>query len=187
MLVCVSEKNAQYVCCCVCCLCLCFVHIVCLLKDYNTTSTYNTPADADEISLIFFMFVVFLLLTRLLRLSCRSMGILLPPVSQVTNTRINHTQHHRNRSLDSALQRIPEVSNSYSFARVFCQCKSPPTTHRSLSLPRTPRCALFRGKPNPTQSGNLAFVRGAPELGKFSVILHTQHMPVRVCVCVHSI
>lgn len=37
------------------------------------------------------------------------MGILLPPVSQVTNTRINLTQHHRNRSLDSALQRIPEV------------------------------------------------------------------------------
>lgn len=38
------------------------------------------------------------------------MGILLPPVSQVTNTRINLTQHHRNRSLDSALQRIPEVN-----------------------------------------------------------------------------
>ncbi|XP_055322426.1 phosphatidylinositol 4-kinase beta isoform X2 [Sitodiplosis mosellana] len=41
-----------------------------------------------------------------------SMGILLPPVSQVTNTRINLTQHHRNRSLDSALQRIPEVEVS---------------------------------------------------------------------------
>lgn len=37
------------------------------------------------------------------------MGILLPPVSQVTNSRINLTQHHRNRSLDSALQQIPEV------------------------------------------------------------------------------
>lgn len=36
----------------------------------------------------------------------RSMGILLPPVSQVT-TKI--TSHQRNRSLDSALQRIPEV------------------------------------------------------------------------------
>lgn len=53
------------------------------------------------------------------------MGIMLPPVSQVTNTRINHTQHHRNRSLDSALQRIPEVSNwtcgfyvSHSHARL---------------------------------------------------------------------
>lgn len=43
----------------------------------------------------------------------RSMGILLPPVSQVTNTRINLTQHHRNRSLDSALQRIPEVRKLY--------------------------------------------------------------------------
>ncbi|XP_035912148.1 phosphatidylinositol 4-kinase beta isoform X2 [Anopheles stephensi] len=42
----------------------------------------------------------------------RSMGILLPPVSQVTNNRINMTQHHRNRSLDSALQRIPEVEVS---------------------------------------------------------------------------
>uniref|UniRef100_A0A182PQC4 Phosphatidylinositol 4-kinase beta n=1 Tax=Anopheles epiroticus TaxID=199890 RepID=A0A182PQC4_9DIPT len=41
-----------------------------------------------------------------------SMGILLPPVSQVTNNRINMTQHHRNRSLDSALQRIPEVEVS---------------------------------------------------------------------------
>lgn len=40
------------------------------------------------------------------------MGILLPPVSQVTNTRTNLTQHHRNRSLDSALQRIPEVEVS---------------------------------------------------------------------------
>lgn len=34
------------------------------------------------------------------------MGILLPPISQVT-TKI--TSHHRNRSLDSVLQRIPEV------------------------------------------------------------------------------
>ncbi|RZC39271.1 hypothetical protein BDFB_005454, partial [Asbolus verrucosus] len=40
----------------------------------------------------------------------RSMGILLPPVAQVTSSTGNHlTLHHRNRSLDSALQRIPEV------------------------------------------------------------------------------
>lgn len=39
------------------------------------------------------------------------MGILLPPVSQVTSSHINSTQHHRNRSLDSALQGIPEVCN----------------------------------------------------------------------------
>lgn len=39
------------------------------------------------------------------------MGILLPPVPQV-NTKI--TSHHRNRSLDSALQRIPEVDVSPS-------------------------------------------------------------------------
>lgn len=38
------------------------------------------------------------------------MGILLPPVTQVTTSTTNHlTHHHRNRSLDSALQRIPEV------------------------------------------------------------------------------
>lgn len=38
------------------------------------------------------------------------MGILLPPVAQVTTVANNHlTLHHRNRSLDSALQRIPEV------------------------------------------------------------------------------
>lgn len=41
------------------------------------------------------------------------MGILLPPVSQIVsqtnNNHIKMTQHHRNRSLDSALQRIPEV------------------------------------------------------------------------------
>lgn len=49
---------------------------------------------------------------RNLSLDFRSMGILLPPISQVTNTRINMTQHHRNRSLDSALQRIPEVEVS---------------------------------------------------------------------------
>lgn len=47
---------------------------------------------------------------RNLSLDFRSMGIVLPPVSQVTNTRVNLTQHHRNRSLDSALQGIPEVS-----------------------------------------------------------------------------
>ncbi|XP_012271347.1 phosphatidylinositol 4-kinase beta [Orussus abietinus] len=40
-------------------------------------------------------------------LDFRSMGILLPPVPQVTATTL--TLHHRNRSLDSALQRIPEV------------------------------------------------------------------------------
>lgn len=38
------------------------------------------------------------------------MGILLPPVTQVTTISNTHlTLHHRNRSLDSALQRIPEV------------------------------------------------------------------------------
>lgn len=47
---------------------------------------------------------------RNLSLDFRSMGILLPPVTQVTTVTSTHlTLHHRNRSLDSALQRIPEV------------------------------------------------------------------------------
>lgn len=47
---------------------------------------------------------------RNLSLDFRSMGILLPPVTQVATTTNNHmTLHHRNRSLDSQLQRIPEV------------------------------------------------------------------------------
>ncbi|KRT81870.1 hypothetical protein AMK59_5304 [Oryctes borbonicus] len=47
---------------------------------------------------------------RNLSLDFRSMGILLPPIAQVTTVTSNHlTLHHRNRSLDSALQRIPEV------------------------------------------------------------------------------
>lgn len=38
------------------------------------------------------------------------MGISLPPVTQITTTTSNSlTLHHRNRSLDSALQKIPEV------------------------------------------------------------------------------
>lgn len=49
------------------------------------------------------------------------MGILLPPISQVTNTRINMTQHHRNRSLDSALQRIPEVRKLLIYKKMSCQ------------------------------------------------------------------
>lgn len=48
---------------------------------------------------------------RNLSLDFRSMGVLLPPVPQSASAHINLTQHHRNRSLDSALQRIPEVSS----------------------------------------------------------------------------
>lgn len=49
---------------------------------------------------------------RNLSLDFRSMGVLLPPVPQTATAHINLTQHHRNRSLDSALQRIPEVEVS---------------------------------------------------------------------------
>lgn len=131
------------------------------------------------------MFLVFLLLTRLLRLSCRSMGILLPPVSQVTNTRINHTQHHRNRSLDSALQRIPEVSNSYSFARVFCQCKSPPTTHRSLSLsPAHPAVPYFVASQTQLNLATLHLCEAHLNLESFQLFyIHSTGLCVCVCVC----
>ncbi|KAH8317240.1 hypothetical protein KR074_006810 [Drosophila pseudoananassae] len=100
---------------------------------------------------------------RNLSLDFRSMGILLPPVSQVTNTRINHTQHHRNRSLDSALQRIPEVEVSSPNAEsenTFCSpsilganmCSKIATTAASvtaaLSPPPPPTPALMSVAPS---------------------------------------
>lgn len=48
------------------------------------------------------------------------MGILLPPVPQTSS--VNLTLHHRNRSLDSALQRIPEVDVTPS-----PECENNPT------------------------------------------------------------
>ncbi|XP_002034778.2 uncharacterized protein LOC6610170 isoform X1 [Drosophila sechellia] len=102
---------------------------------------------------------------RNLSLDFRSMGILLPPVSQVTNNHINHTQHHRNRSLDSALQRIPEVEVSSPNAEsenTFCSpsilgatmCSKIATTAASvtsaLSPPGTPTPALMSTACTPT-------------------------------------
>lgn len=46
---------------------------------------------------------------RNLSLDFRSMGITLPPVAIVSGVPGPTTLHQRNRSLDSALQRIPEV------------------------------------------------------------------------------
>ncbi|KAK6626780.1 hypothetical protein RUM44_009257 [Polyplax serrata] len=57
---------------------------------------------------------------RNLSLDFRSMGILLPPVAQIT------TMHQRNRSLDSALQRIPEVDVTPS-----PECEYPSSTTNS--------------------------------------------------------
>ncbi|XP_046409330.1 phosphatidylinositol 4-kinase beta [Neodiprion fabricii] len=57
---------------------------------------------------------------RNLSLDFRSMGILLPPVPQATSATL--TMHHRNRSLDSALQRIPEVDVTPS-----PECEANPT------------------------------------------------------------
>ncbi|EDX07017.1 GD25715 [Drosophila simulans] len=102
---------------------------------------------------------------RNLSLDFRSMGIILPPVSQVTNNHINHTQHHRNRSLDSALQRIPEVEVSSPNAEsenTFCSpsilgatmCSKIATTAASvtsaLSPPGTPTPALMSTACTPT-------------------------------------
>ncbi|RZF43432.1 hypothetical protein LSTR_LSTR001693 [Laodelphax striatellus] len=55
---------------------------------------------------------------RNLSLDFRSMGIVLPPMSEVN---VSATLHHRNRSLDSALQRIPEVDITPS-----PECEPPP-------------------------------------------------------------
>ncbi|XP_022919444.1 phosphatidylinositol 4-kinase beta [Onthophagus taurus] len=73
-------------------------------RDNNVPSVHGRPNSVTNVR------------TRLsnhqrnLSLDFRSMGILLPPVPLVTSVTNNHlTLHHRNRSLDSALQRIPEV------------------------------------------------------------------------------
>uniref|UniRef100_A0A1B0CI42 PI4KB/PIK1 accessory domain-containing protein n=2 Tax=Lutzomyia longipalpis TaxID=7200 RepID=A0A1B0CI42_LUTLO len=76
---------------------------------------------------------------RNLSLDFRSMGILLPPVSQVTKSTSRKivTQHHRNRSLDSVLQRIPEVevsSPSAESENILC-------THAILSATTKPSSA----------------------------------------------
>lgn len=54
------------------------------------------------------------------------MGILLPPVPQATATTLTH--HHRNRSLDSALQRIPEVDVTPS-----PECENPTPVTKTTS------------------------------------------------------
>ncbi|KAG8036373.1 hypothetical protein G9C98_003695 [Cotesia typhae] len=61
-------------------------------------------------------------------LDFRSMGILLPPVPQATVTIL--TLHHRNRSLDSALQRIPEVDVTPS-----PECETAPDSVIKVSSP----------------------------------------------------
>ncbi|XP_022221815.2 phosphatidylinositol 4-kinase beta isoform X2 [Drosophila obscura] len=115
------------------------------------------------------------------------MGILLPPVSQVTNTRINHTQHHRNRSLDSALQRIPEVEVSSPNAdteNTFCSptsilgtnmCTRISTTAASvtaaLSPPTTP-------SPSITSMASLAPTTLTPKVsGQHLVQQRQKHQP----------
>lgn len=57
------------------------------------------------------------------------MGILLPPVPQATATTL--TLHHRNRSLDSALQRIPEVDVTPSPE---CEAIPTPATQAAPSI-----------------------------------------------------
>ncbi|XP_076277493.1 phosphatidylinositol 4-kinase beta fwd isoform X1 [Lasioglossum baleicum] len=61
-------------------------------------------------------------------LDFRSMGILLPPVPQASATTL--TLHHRNRSLDSALQRIPEVDVTPS-----PECETTPAPVAKAAVP----------------------------------------------------
>nr|XP_003700189.1 PREDICTED: phosphatidylinositol 4-kinase beta [Megachile rotundata]XP_012152954.1 PREDICTED: phosphatidylinositol 4-kinase beta [Megachile rotundata] len=61
-------------------------------------------------------------------LDFRSMGILLPPVPQASATTLTH--HHRNRSLDSALQRIPEVDVTPS-----PECETTPAPVAKTTVP----------------------------------------------------
>ena len=60
------------------------------------------------------------------------MGILLPPVPQAN---VTLTLHHRNRSLDSALQRIPEVDVTPS-----PECETSPTPATKASSSNKSRC-----------------------------------------------
>lgn len=60
---------------------------------------------------------------RNLSLDFRSMGITLPPVAIVSGLPGPTTLHQRNRSLDSALQRIPEVDVTPS-----PECEYPPSS-----------------------------------------------------------
>jgi len=57
------------------------------------------------------------------------MGILLPPVPQATATTLTH--HHRNRSLDSALQRIPEVDVTPSPE---CENPAPSSVSKTITV-----------------------------------------------------
>ncbi|KAH8416258.1 hypothetical protein KR222_000235 [Zaprionus bogoriensis] len=101
---------------------------------------------------------------RNLSLDFRSMGILLPPVSQVTNTRINHTQHHRNRSLDSALQRIPEVEISSPNAEsetTFCSPSSILSTNMCSKIATTAASVTAALSPSPPPVPALAAVAGS--------------------------
>ncbi|XP_058066115.1 uncharacterized protein LOC131215739 [Anopheles bellator] len=101
---------------------------------------------------------------RNLSLDFRSMGILLPPVSQVTNTRINMTQHHRNRSLDSALQRIPEVEVSSPSA------ESENTLHCTNAILSGTMCSkiIQASSTNPTNTPNIT-CRGSTSVVSGSV------------------
>ena len=58
------------------------------------------------------------------------MGILLPPVPQASATTLTH--HHRNRSLDSALQRIPEVDVTPSPE---CETTPAPAAAKAAAVP----------------------------------------------------
>ncbi|TDG48011.1 hypothetical protein AWZ03_005629 [Drosophila navojoa] len=128
---------------------------------------------------------------RNLSLDFRSMGIMLPPVSQVTNTRINHTQHHRNRSLDSALQRIPEVEISSPNAETettFCSpttilstnmCSRIATTAASVTAAlatSSPMPALTIAQCNDAASGSGTIITGRPvtDTPTSAVTVHAQ-------------
>lgn len=66
------------------------------------------------------------------------MGILLPPITQVTTVTSSHlNMHHRNRSLDSALQRIPEVDVTPSPECETGAAKLASEAHGGCTMPST--------------------------------------------------
>lgn len=108
------------------------------------------------------------------------MGILLPPVSQVTNTRINLTQHHRNRSLDSALQRIPEVGQPCPASCLYrylnrrlsqVEVSSPNTESENVlctnSILGTAMCSKVASSTNPNNTPTIAPLQSNVTIGTY--------------------
>lgn len=102
-------------------------------------------------SLYKFEKIPWLLILTLSIIIPRSMGILLPPVPQATATTLTH--HHRNRSLDSALQRIPEVDVTPSPE---CENPAPSSVSKTTTVPSSSSGSCGKGARTAREREDLA-------------------------------